>query len=513
MDDTTPPFSLIYSLSEVKQLALCEFLDKNLKNQFIRPLQSSAGAPILFIKKKDGSLQLTVNYRGLNKVMKKDRYPLPLIPDLLDHLRSACIFTKLNLHGTYNLMCIADGDEWKTAFWTHYGSYEFQVMHYSLTNALASFQCFMNKVFKELLDVCIVVYLDDILIYSDNPNEHLTHVCEVLRCLCAHNLYAKVEKCVFSVDTTDFLGFIIGPDSLRMDDAKIQVICDWPTPRKVKDIQSFLGFSNFYQRFITSYSDITVPLTHLTHKDALWLWSPQCEAAFQLLKIAFTSAPILHHFDPSLPPIVETDASNYAVTSILSVHAEDGGVHPVAFYSCTLSRAKLNYDTHNKELLVIFEAFKTWRHYLESPHHTIDVITDHKNLEYFLSMKVLTRHQARCSEYLSAFNMVIRFWPGKLGEKPDSLTCCVDFYLKKGDRDFTLANPQNLRPIFTQEQLATSLHATCLRDITSNATALVDTSIPILDISALVNNIKSSCSIDPITSRELNHCLAGNPSP
>jgi hypothetical protein len=394
MDNSSPPFGPIYSLSEVEQLALREFLDENLSNHFIRPSQSSAGAPILFIKKKDGSLRLAIDYRGLNKITKKDRYPLPLIPDLLDHLRSARTFTKLDLRGAYNLVQIADRDKWKTAFRTRYGSYKFQVMHYGLTNAPASFQRFMNEVFKDLLDVCVVVYLDDILIYSDDPAEHLNHVCEVLQRLCEHSLFAKVEKCAFSVDTTDFLGFIISPDGLRMDKSKVQVIRDWPTPRKVKDIQSFLGFANFYRRFITSYSEITVPLTRLTRKDARWVWSPQCEAAFQLLKMAFTMAPILHHFDPSLPPVVETDASDYAIMGILSLHTEDGEVRPVAFFSCTLMGAELNYDTHDKELLAVFDAFKTWQHYLESPHHVIDVITDHKNLEYFSSTKMLTRHQA-----------------------------------------------------------------------------------------------------------------------
>jgi len=170
---TTPPFSPIYSLSKVEQVALRQFLDENLANQFIRPSQSSAGAPILFIKKKDGSLRLAVDYRGLNRITKKDRYPLPLIPDLLDQLRTTRIFTRLDLRRAYNLVRIAEGDEWKTAFCTCYGSYEFNVMHYGLTNTPASFQRFMNDVFKDLLDVCIVVYLDDILIYSDTHDEHL----------------------------------------------------------------------------------------------------------------------------------------------------------------------------------------------------------------------------------------------------------------------------------------------------------------------------------------------------
>jgi hypothetical protein len=243
---TTPPFGPIYLLSEVEQLALKEFLNENLANQFIHPSHSPSGAPILFIKKKDSSLRLAVDYRGLNKISKKDRYPLPLIPDLLDHLCLACVFTKVDLRSTYNLIRIADGDEWKTAFQTRYGSYKFLIMHYGLTNTPASFQQFMNDVFKDMLDVCVVIYLDDILIYSDDPAKHNNHVRKVLHCLRTNNLYTKIEKCEFSVTTMSFLGFVISPEGLQMDDLKIQVIRNWPTPRKVKDVQSFLGFANFY---------------------------------------------------------------------------------------------------------------------------------------------------------------------------------------------------------------------------------------------------------------------------
>jgi len=226
---TTPPFSPIYSLSKVEQVALRQFLDENLANQFIRPSQSSAGAPILFIKKKDGSLCLAVDYRGLNCITKKDRYPLPLIPDLLDQLHTACVFTRLDLCGAYNLVRIAKGDEWKTAFRTHYRSYEFNVMHYGLTNTPASFQRFMNDIFKDLLDVCVIVYLDDILIYSDTHDEHLKQVQEVMHHLCSNHLYTKIKKCEFDVDKTNFLGFIISPEGLQMDDSKVQTIRNWPT--------------------------------------------------------------------------------------------------------------------------------------------------------------------------------------------------------------------------------------------------------------------------------------------
>ncbi len=176
----SPPYGLIYSLSEVKQLALHKFLNENLANHFVQPLQSSARVPILFICKKDGSLCLAVDYCGLNRLTNKDHYPLPLIPDLLNHLCSANIYSKVNLHGAYNLVHIAEGDEWKTAFRTCYSSYKFQVMHYGLTNAPASFQCFMNDTFKDMLDIFVVVYLDNILIYSNNPAKHSNHVREVL---------------------------------------------------------------------------------------------------------------------------------------------------------------------------------------------------------------------------------------------------------------------------------------------------------------------------------------------
>ena len=191
-------------------------------------------------------LHLTVDYRGLNHITKKDRYPLLLIPDLLNRLRSANMYTKIDLRGAYNLVRIAEGDEWKTAFRTRYGSYEFQVMHYGLTNAPTLFQRFMNDVFKDMLDVCVVIYLDDILIYSDNPEVHVQHVNEVLDCLIKNNLFTKIEKCEFDVDTVEFLGFVINPDGIHMDESKVKVIQDWPVPRHVKDVQSFLGFANFY---------------------------------------------------------------------------------------------------------------------------------------------------------------------------------------------------------------------------------------------------------------------------
>ena len=280
-----------------------------------------------------------------------------------------------------------------------------------------------------------------------------------------------------------------------MDEAKVKVIQDWPIPRKVKDIQSFLGFANFYRRFIRDYSKITIPLTRLTRKGIPWEWSDKAQSAFEDLKKAFTSAPILTHWIPDAPIVVETDASDYALAAIVSTYV-DGDIHPIAFHSRTFSSAELNYDVHDKELLAIFEAFQKWRHYLEGTPVPVDVVTDHKNLEYFATTKLLTRRQARWSEFLSQFNLVIRFRPGKLGTKPDALTRRWDVYLKERSSDYTVVNPQNFKPVFSQDQLATSLRATFLAPIALR-------SATILDLEQLHSDIKSATPDDPIAKKRL----------
>ena len=274
-----------------------------------------------------------------------------------------------------------------------------------------------------MLDVCVVIYLDDILIYSEDMESHKKHVWEVLRQLRLHKLFAKPEKCEFHLDSVEYLGYYrLSLEGLTMFLGKITTIADWLEPHKVKDIQSFLGFTNFYHRFIFNYSDIMVLLTWLTQKDAPWNFSEECRRSFNALKHAFTTAPILTHFIPDTPITMETDASDYTVARILSITCADGELHPATFYSWTLTALELNYDTHDKELLAIVEAFQTWRHYLKGSATLVDIVMDHKNLEYFSTLKVLTCWQAWWSEFLSSFNFVIRFHPGKLGAKPDALT-------------------------------------------------------------------------------------------
>jgi len=267
-------------------------------------------------------------------------------------------------------------------------------------------------------------------------SEHHWHVEEVLKHLCKAGFYAKAEKCEFHSESVEYLGYILSPSSLTMSNDKIKIIQDWLEPKKVKDIQSFLGFANFYRWFIFNYSDIVIPLTRLTQKDIPWKFDSSCQDAFNSLKKAFTSASILTHWIPDAQLIVETDASDYALAAILSVVNEDNEVHPVAFHSCTFTVAELNYNTHDKELLAIFEAFKIWWHYLEGPAYPINVVTDYKNLEYFSTTKVLTRRQARWSKYLSQFNLVIRFRSGCLGTKLDALTRRWNVYPKGGNTGY-----------------------------------------------------------------------------
>ena len=263
-EGTQPPVGPIYSFLVSEQESLKEFVEENLNIDFIWPTSSLYSILVLFIKKKYGSLHLCVNFHSLNCISKKNHYPLLLISDLLDSSCKALVYSKIDLCYAYHLVCIADSDEWKTAFRTCYGSFEWYVISFSLTNAPMAFQWFMNNIFSNFLDVCVIIYLDDILIYSNNMSEHHQHIKEVLKHLYKASLYTKAEKCEFYSELVEYLGYILSPSSLTMFNNKVKIIQDWPEPKKVKDIQSFLGFANFYHWFIFNYSDIIILLIYLT---------------------------------------------------------------------------------------------------------------------------------------------------------------------------------------------------------------------------------------------------------
>ena len=451
-EGTTPPWGPIYNLSEKELAALRENLDENLKKGFIVPSESPAGAPILFVKKKDGSLRLCVDYRGLNSITTKNRYPLPLIPELLDRLRTAKIFSKIDLRGAYNLLRIAKGDEWKTAFRSRYGLFEYKVMPFGLTNAPASFQRLMNDNFRDMLDHHVIIYLDDILIFSPDIETHRKHVQQVLQRLRHTGLYAKAEKCEFHTTTIEFLGFVINPQGVSMDVKKVQTILDWPIPTNLNEVRSLLGFCNFYRRFIKNYSSIVIPLTQLTKKDEAFHWGENQQKAVDMLKAAFTSADLLRHFDPDKQLVLETDASDYALAGILSIE-EGGKLCPMAFMSRKMLPAELNSEIHDKEMLAIVSSFKEWRHYLEGANLPIKVYTDHRSLEFFTTSKQLNRRQARWSEFLSDFVFQIIYRPGVQGTKPDALTRRADVHPhQRGSSLITAINPQNFQQLIKDDQ-------------------------------------------------------------
>ncbi|KAJ1581461.1 hypothetical protein NDA11_003779 [Ustilago hordei] len=351
-----PPQGPLYLKGPKEMSELRRYLDENLEKGFIRPSKSPARSPVLFVPKKDGGLRLCVDYRGLNEITVKNRAPLPLIEEQLFLLRKARIYTKLDLRAAYNLIRIAKGDEWKTAFGTQLGLYEYLVMPFGLANAPAHFQSFINDIFRDIIGVYVVVYLDDFLIFSDTEEVHVKHVTEVLTRLRNNRLFAKLSKCEFHTKTVEFLGYIIKPTGIEMDPEKVRTVKEWPMPESIHDIQRFLGFANFYRRFIAHFARIAKPLTALVkpiERFKKFELPEEAQQAFHKLIQAFTSAGVLQHFDYHLPTRLETDASDFAIAGVLKQEHE-GRWHPVAFYSRKMSPAEKNYEIHDKELLAVY---------------------------------------------------------------------------------------------------------------------------------------------------------------
>ncbi len=284
------------------------YIEEELAKGFIRPSTSPTSAGFFFVK-KDGGLRPCIDY--LNDITIKYRYPLPLVPAALEQLQQAKYYSKLDLRNAYNLVRIREGDEWKTAFSTTSGHYEYLVMPFGLSNSPSVFQSFMNNVFRDMLDRWVIVYIDVILIYSNTLEELIRHVRSVLKRLMQYQLYSKAEKCEFHQTSTSFLGYVISQEGVAMDVRKFKAVLEWPQPQTVKELQRFLGFANFYRRFIWNFSSITAPLIAMTKRHAARLtWSPESRQAFTELKTRFTSASILRHPDPECEFIVEVDASN-----------------------------------------------------------------------------------------------------------------------------------------------------------------------------------------------------------
>ena len=311
---TFPPKGGLYSLSAPESQAMNEYIDTSLKAGIIRPSSSPAGAGFFFVGKKDGTLRPCIDYRGINEITVKNRYPLPLISSAFELVQGAKVFTKLDLRNAYHLVRIKAGDEWKTAFNTPSGHYEYLVMPFGLTNAPAVFQALVNDVLRDMLNKFVFVYLDDILIFSPDEATHQIHVHQVLHQLLQHQLFVKAEKCQFHVPTVSFLGFIVSEGRIQMDPGKVKAVAEWPTPENRKQVQHFLGFANFYRRFVWNFSTVAAPLHELTSPKNRFVWSSLADRAFNKLRLAFTTAPVLVLPDPCRQFVVEVDASNIEVS-------------------------------------------------------------------------------------------------------------------------------------------------------------------------------------------------------
>ncbi|KAL4026597.1 hypothetical protein IC575_015033 [Cucumis melo] len=413
--DTVPisraPYRMVPAELKELKVQLQELLDKG----FIRPSVSPWGAPVLFVKKKDGSMRLCIDYRELNKVTVKNRYPLPRINDLFDQLQGATVFSKIDLRSGYHQLRIKDGDVPKTAFRSRYGHYEFIVMSFGLTNAPAMFMDLMNRVFREFLDTFVIVFIDDILIYSKTEAKHEEHLRMVLQTLRDNKLYAKFSKCEFWQKQVSFLGHVVSKAGVSMDPAKIEAVTSWTRPSTVSEVCSFLGLACYYRRFVENFSRIATPLTQLTRKGAPFVWSKACNDSFQNLKQKLVTAPVLTVPDGSGSFVIYSDASKKGLGCVLM---QQGKV--VAYASHQLKSHEQNYPTHDLELAAVVFALKIWRHYLYG--EKIQIFTDHKSLKYFFTQKELNMRQRRWLELVKDYDCEILYHPGKANVVADALS-------------------------------------------------------------------------------------------
>src|SRR6202789_1534052 len=380
-------------------------------------------SPFFYVTKKDGKLRPCQDYRYLNDWTIKNAYPLPLISEIMDKLKGAKYFTKFDVRWGYNNIQIKEGDEWKAAFKTNRGLYEPTVMFFGMCNSPATFQAMMDHAFADMIEEGIlIVYMEDILIFAEDEPTLQRHTKRVLERLRQHDLFLKPKKCAFGKTKVEYLGMVIEEGKVSMDRGKLRGIEEWPAPTTVKQVRAFLGFGNFYRRFIRKFSDVARPLNDLLKKDKVFDWTDKCQQSFDDLKRRFTEEPVLMMPDHSRPFQIEADASKYASGAVLTQCDVNGDQHPVAFISKTFSPAERNYEIYDRELLAIIRALEEWRHYIQGSSHQTIVLSDHKNLMYYREAKKLNRRQARWSLYLSEFDVKLSHIPGTKMVQSDTLS-------------------------------------------------------------------------------------------
>jgi len=412
----------LYNMNHDKILELRRYLNENLSKDFIRVSHFQMIISVLFIKKLEEELCFCVNYRNLNTITVKNRYSLFLISETLNHLSWVKIFIKLNIISAFNQLQIKEKDEVLIIFCTRFELFKYLIMFFDLCNESVSFQKYINNTLHEHLNKFYTVYLNDILIYSDNELKHEIHVKLILRKLQEADLQMNIIKCKFHVTQVLYLELIIIIEEIKMNSFKINIIVNWFILINVKNIQSFLDFANFYRRFIYDYSRIAISLTRLIRKDVFFVWFQKYQIAFNTLKKVFTFKIILRHYNSDHKIVIEINASNYVFKDILSQYDENEILHSVAYFSKKHNSIECNYEIYDKKLMIIVRAFEKWWSELKDSIYSIKIITNHKNLEYFMSIKQLSRHQARWSQFLSRFNYHIAYHFNKINDKLNALT-------------------------------------------------------------------------------------------
>ena len=421
--------------------AIQAYVEKMEAQGFIEKCNSPARNSLLIVGKPDGGIRVCADFRDLNDATVKDRYPIPFFRETLAKLNKATIFSKFDVIHAFHRIRMKAGSEWLTAFSTRQGTYQYKVMPFGLCNAPATFQRAINSALFDLLDDCCTAYLDDILVYSENETDHVQHVKTVLSRLKAKGFYVDPKKSEFHKTRVKFLGMMITDQGIEMDPAKVECIKDWTIPDNAKGLLGFLGYTGFYRRFIKGYSEIALPLTSMIRaqvksgrprKDGTigkshtvyetLQWNPDTMAAFQALKDAFRPGIVLMHFDPTKEIFIFTDASGWATGGVMKQRNAHGDLQPIAFFSKKHTAAECNYDIYDLELMGIVRAFEEWEPELIGSPHTIQVISDHKNLESFMTAKKLTRRQARWSLFLSQFDFKITYAPGSTNNEADALS-------------------------------------------------------------------------------------------
>ena len=422
-EEMAPIHRPLYKLSPAELDEVKAQVDYLLEQKKIKPSDSPWGAPILFVPKKDGGLRMCVDYRWINKVTVKNRYPLPLPEELMDRVGKAKFFTKIDLRSGYWQFPVRPKDTAKTAFRTRYGHFEFLVAPFGLTNCPAQFQTLVQDILSDFLDVFVVVFIDDILVYSRDMEAHTEHVRKVLSRLAEHELYAKASKCELAVTQTDYLGYRLTGDGISPMGQKVEAVRNWKDLANVGDVRSFLGLASYYRKFIPQFARVAGPLHDLTKKDFPWKWGIREQQAFSTLKERLSNAPILLLPDPELPYTVITDASNDACGAVL-MQDHGRGLQPISYLSRRFKAAELNYAPYDKELCAICYALVQWRHYLESCAGGCTVLTDHQPLTYIRDQRNLSRTQARWLEsgFFATIDPKIAYIRGKANVLADALS-------------------------------------------------------------------------------------------